>query len=39
MAQMIPSTKEKQMPGHKEQTCDYQGGEGRVWDGLGAWRW
>ena len=30
-------TEEKQTQGHREQTCDCQGGRGRKWDGQGVW--
>ena len=24
---------------HKEQTCGFQGGRGKKWDGMGTWGW
>ena len=39
MAQMNPSTKQKQTHRRREQTCDCQGGAGRERDGLGIWGW
>ena len=35
MAQMSPSTKQKQT--HREQICGCQGGGGREWDELRVW--
>ena len=37
MAQMNLSTNQKKTHRHREQTCGFQGGEGREWDGLGVW--
>ena len=33
IVQINLSTKQKQTQGHREQTCDCQGGEERVWNG------
>ena len=37
MAQMNLSTKQKQIQRHREETCGFQGGGVREWDGLGVW--
>ena len=37
IAQMILSTKQKQIHRQRKQTCDCQGGGGREWDGLRIW--
>ena len=33
------STKYKETHGHREQTCGYQGGRGKKWDGWEVWNW
>ena len=37
MAQIILSTKQKQIHRYREHTCQCQAIGGREWDGLGAW--
>ena len=37
MAQINFSTKQKQIPRHREQAHGCQGGAGREWDGQGVW--
>ena len=39
VAQISLSTKQKQTPGHREQTCGCLGGGDRKWDGQGVWGW
>ena len=39
MSQMNLSTKQKQTMGHREQTCGFQGGGQRKWDGHGWEVW